>query len=94
MEIQTFSFGEMRLKMSSAKWRPAGLGLYVLILKLIYLLFVSEMSHRTIGLKYIFVRLRIRRGSFGNFLYTLRPRQNGHRFADDIIKCIFVNQSI
>ena len=25
---------------------------------------------------------------------TLRPRQNGHHFADDIFKCIFLNESI
>ena len=31
--IQTFSFKKMHLKMSSAKWRPFGLGLNVLILR-------------------------------------------------------------
>ena len=31
IEIQTFSFKKMHLKMSSAKWRPFGLGLNVLI---------------------------------------------------------------
>ena len=25
---------------------------------------------------------------------TLRPRQNGHHFADDIFKCIFLNENI
>ena len=25
---------------------------------------------------------------------TLRPRQNGRRFADDIFKCIFVNENV
>ena len=25
---------------------------------------------------------------------TLRPRQNGHRFTDDIFKCIFLNENI
>ena len=24
---------------------------------------------------------------------TLRPRQNGHRFADDFVKCIFLNEN-
>ena len=25
---------------------------------------------------------------------TLRPRQNGLRFADDILKCIFLNENV
>ena len=25
---------------------------------------------------------------------TLRPRQNGHNFADDIFKCIFLNENV
>ena len=25
---------------------------------------------------------------------TLRPRQNGRHFADDIFKCIFVNENV
>ena len=25
---------------------------------------------------------------------TLRPRQNGHHFADDLFKCIFVNENV
>ena len=29
-----------------------------------------------------------------SFLNTLRPRQNGHHFADDIFKCIFLNENI
>ena len=33
IEIHTFSFKEMHLKMSSAKWRPFCLGLYVLNLQ-------------------------------------------------------------
>ena len=27
-------------------------------------------------------------------LNTLRPRQNGHHFADDISKCIFLNENV
>ena len=27
-------------------------------------------------------------------LNTLRPRQNGRRFADDIFKCIFMNENV
>ena len=26
--------------------------------------------------------------------HTLRPRQNGRFFADDIFKCIFVNENV
>ena len=29
-----------------------------------------------------------------NFFNTLRPRQNGRHFADDIFKCIFINENI
>ena len=30
----------------------------------------------------------------GNSLNTLRPRQNGRHFADDIFKCVFLNENI
>ena len=36
IEIHTFSFKKIDLKMSSAKFRPFGLGLNVLILKSLY----------------------------------------------------------
>ena len=29
-----------------------------------------------------------------SFLNTLRPRQNGRHFADDILKCIFLNENV
>ena len=32
--------------------------------------------------------------SSGNALNTLRPRQNGRHFADDIFKCIFLNENV
>ena len=28
------------------------------------------------------------------YINTLRPRQNGRRFADDIFKCIFLNENV
>ena len=28
------------------------------------------------------------------FFYTLRPRKNGRHFADDIFKCIFLNENV
>ena len=30
----------------------------------------------------------------GQWVNTLRPRQNGHHFADDIFKCIFLNENV
>ena len=30
---------------------------------------------------------------YGGF-NTLRPRQNGHHFPDDILKCIFLNENV
>ena len=30
----------------------------------------------------------------GVFFNTLRPRQNGRHFPDDILKCIFLNESV
>ena len=32
--------------------------------------------------------------TFINILNTLRPRQNGCHFADDVFKCIFLNENI
>ena len=44
--IQTFSFKKMHLKMSSAKWRPFGLGLNVLtLLDLVTHTYVGMVSH-------------------------------------------------
>ena len=31
---------------------------------------------------------------FGSFVNTLRPRQDGCQFPDDILKCIFLNENI
>ena len=40
------------------------------------------------------VQLRCRVFTSMSFLNTLRPRQNGRHFADDIFKCIFLNENI
>ena len=32
--------------------------------------------------------------SVGGFFNTLRPGQNGRHFADDILKCIFLNENV
>ena len=34
------------------------------------------------------------RTCLSHILNTLRPRQNGRRFADDIFKCIFLNENV
>ena len=31
---------------------------------------------------------------YDNYINTLRPRQNGRHFADDIFKCIFLNENV
>ena len=35
-----------------------------------------------------------RHGSWVTWVNTLRPRQNGHHFADDISECIFLNGNV
>ena len=30
----------------------------------------------------------------GQWINTMRPRQNGHHFTNDIFKCIFLNESV
>ena len=37
---------------------------------------------------------RIHNPSAAMALNTLRRRQNGHHFADDIFKCIFLNENV
>ena len=31
---------------------------------------------------------------WNNIINTLRPRQNGRNFVDDILKCIFLNENV
>ena len=69
--------------MSAAKWRPCCLGLNVLI----YMIILK----RTRMLSVQFVALHKPRKPKLN---TLRPRQNGRHFADDIFKCIFLNENV
>ena len=70
IEIHTFSFKKIHLKMSSAKWWPFCLGLDVL----------NELHTHD--------------DQTGYLVNTLRPRQNGRHFADDIFKCIFLNENV
>ena len=48
IEIHTFSFMKMYLKMSSAKWRPFCLGLIVLILVIVCLLYGGGLNQRLV----------------------------------------------
>ena len=50
IEIQTFSFKEVRLKLSSAKWRPFCLGLNVLIP---HLAMSDTLRYRTSGFQHL-----------------------------------------
>ena len=38
--------------------------------------------------------IRPTRGFQSFYIRTLRPRQNGRHFADDIFKCIFLNENV
>ena len=42
----------------------------------------------------IYWRSSISRCRADSTLNTLRPRQNGRHFADDIVKCIFLNENV
>ena len=78
-EIHTFSFKKMHLKTSSAKRRPFCLGLNVLTLNK-RIADVNNMISCWIALFHM--------------LNTLRLRQNGPNFLDDIFKYIFLNENI
>ena len=84
LEILTFSFKKLRLNVSSAKRRPFCLGLNVLFkissdFNFQYVLSSSDSRPQS----------RLKTASRVN---TLRPRQNGRHFPDDILKCIFMNE--
>ena len=45
------------------------------------------------------IRLQLQSGKLGHvymisLINTLRPRQNGRHFPDDILKCIFLNENV
>ena len=118
IEIHTFSFTKIHLKMSSGKWRPICLCLNVSNI-------ISVSFWRSDVLRAwtkppvsaplrvfawqihsdgcCWIRLFIVRevwgacagtleAGSGNF-NTLRPRQNGRHFPDDIFKCISLNEN-
>ena len=82
IEIITFSFKKMRLKVSSAKWRPFCPGLNVLSWNQLFRKFPNKQP------VYKWT------AEPGATINTLKPRQNGLHFADDIFKRIFLNENI
>ena len=73
IEILTFSFTKMRLKVSSAKWRPFCLGLNVLILK--HSRYISHRSRMNKNSK-----LCSYHGFLGIETYTMMTSSNGYVF--------------
>ena len=96
IEILTFSFNEMRLNVSSAKRRPFCLGLNVLTLgNHISLKFELWTDYCHISKRQW--KCRLCNGdilSGPQCVNTLRPRQNGRHFPDDIFKWIFLNENV
>ena len=97
IEIQTFSFKKMHLKVLSAKLRPFCLGLNELMLK-----------QATLNLMCMFIYTKlfslltstaeltsnINSSKIVTSINTLRPRQNGRHFADVTFNRIFVNEKV
>ena len=79
IKILTFSCKKMRLKVSSAKWRPFCLGLNVL-------------NYFILGLNAIVWVLPVGWGHIGS-VNSSAAGQNGRYFADDIFRCILLNKS-
>ena len=75
---------KIHLKMSSDKWQPFCLGLNVLTA------FIWKWLQLYICVYILLPSLRYNMVG----VITLRPRQNGHHFADDTFKLIFVNENV
>ena len=87
IEIITFSFKKMRLKMSSWKWRPFCLSLNAFNQALTT---VSMSLMFFYGLNTLFCH-----GYFGYvFSYHIEAETRGRHFADDTFKCIFFNENV
>ena len=57
-------------------------------------IFQSDFSHGEI-LELFSLRLNLAGVRINQYIFnTLRPRQNGRHFADDIFKCIFLNENV
>ena len=53
-----------------------------------YILWIVELNDNFLWL------LNTEMGQLPGYVNTLRPRQNGRHFADDIFKCIFLNENV
>ena len=98
----------MHLKMSSAKWRPFWLGLYVLIYvrsaSLMWLGFSERNRHNRLGafMTWPFLLKSMSPNCHCDVQHhvildhdnTLRLTQDGRHSADDIFKCIFLNENV
>ena len=82
IQIHTSSFRKIHLKMSSGKWRLFCLGFNVLIDWVpVAHTYISGLGYHWWCGKSVHVK-------------TLRLRQNGRHFVDDILKCIFLNENV
>ena len=75
-------------EMSSAKWRPFCLGLNVLTPSAKKLFMIP---HLYLDLTWTWSAAEVTKVALVN---TLRLRQNGRHFPDDIFKCIFLNENV
>ena len=107
-EIHTFSVTKMHLKMSSVKWRQCCPRLHVLRhVSWVNSQFLSEYHFHGLVQKY-YMSSTLQGIDIWHFskkpsncqanraklpFNTLRLRQNGHHFLDDIFKCIFLNEN-
>ena len=101
IEIITFSFKKMRLKLSSAKLRPFGFGLnvfkYLQIRRVEAACYAAWLAWRfqlDIGSAVPYNFWRWPSWIFKLLVNTLRPRQDGRHFPDDIFKCIFLYENV
>ena len=107
IEIHTFSFKKIHLKMLSGKWQPFCLGLNVLTMKdnqaLVFhgkrfqlsVQSLKEIFKKINTLFYVPEMASVCKGFRCNgfsFINSSPSGQNGCHFTDDIFRCIFVNE--
>ena len=89
IEIHTFSFKKMHFKMSPCVAKSSAMVLYMWDWRICHQWGMISNTCAFSGLqndskfKYIF-----------EFFNTLRPRRNKRHCADDILKCIFLNENV
>ena len=105
-EIHTFSLKKMHLKMSSGKCRPFCLSLTLLthcglvtpygFVAFTWQLFQSKRPscYFVWGIWKLYFQHFFPISHWGQWVNSLRPRQNGRHFADDIFKRIFLNENV